>query len=158
LRRVAELQGASNIFLKRYAKGRTAQQFWFDNVSKTIKSQQYKDRSLNIQSNGGGQTLGMTTTNSRWWQIFRLDGAYIKNEKGKVMDVHGGVDAENRNIIVWNRHKGLNQQWDIVYADEYPEEPKKGELNKDFGLYVDRSFYIVSALPDNKFLDIINGR
>jgi len=80
------------------------------------------------------------------------------NEKGKVLDVHGGVDAENRNIIVWNKHGRLNQQWEIIYADEYPEEPKKGELNKDFGLYVDRTFYIVSELPSHRYLDLINNR
>ena len=60
------------------------------------------------------------------------------------MDVSGGKDYENQNIQVWNKHGKINQQWDIVYVDEYPEEPKKGELNSDFGLYVDRSFYIVS--------------
>ena len=74
------------------------------------------------------------------------------------MDVHGGVDAENRNIIVWNKHSGLNQQWDIIYADEYPEEPKKGELNEEFGLYVQRPFYIISQLDENRYLDLINNR
>jgi hypothetical protein len=38
-----------------------------------------------------------------------LKGAFITNEKGKVMDVQGGVDAENRNIIVWNKHGKINQ-------------------------------------------------
>lgn len=36
------------------------------------------------------------------------------------MDVHGGHDHEGRNIIVWNKHNGINQQWDIVYADLPP--------------------------------------
>ena len=49
--------------------------------------------------------------------MFRVEGAYIVNEKGKVFDVSGGVDDENRNIIVYNKHGKLNQQWDIVYAD-----------------------------------------
>jgi hypothetical protein len=59
---------------------------------------------------------------------------------------------------MWKKHGGLNQQWDIVYADEYPEEPKKGELNKDFGLYVERDFYVVSQLKSNRYLDLINNR
>jgi hypothetical protein len=42
------------------------------------------------------------------------------------MDVHGNKDQENRNIIVWNKHRGLNQQWDIIYADDMEDEPKKG--------------------------------
>lgn len=73
------------------------------------------------------------------------------------MDVHGGADAENRNIITWTKHTGLNQQWDIVYADEWPEEPKKGELNPDFGLYVERDFYITTALPSKRRLGILGG-
>jgi hypothetical protein len=67
MKRVAELVSARNIVLKRYAKGRTAQQFFFDGVSKTIKSQQYKNRSFNIQNNGRGRNLEMLSTNSRWW-------------------------------------------------------------------------------------------
>jgi hypothetical protein len=79
------------------------------------------------------------------------------NERGKVMDVHGGSDTENRNIIAWKKHNGLNQQWDIVYADEYPGEPGKGELNSDFGLYVERPFYIVSEMKSHRLLEKING-
>ena len=52
----------------------------------------------------------------------------------------------------------MGQQWDLVYADELPEEPKKGELNEQFGLYVDRTFYIVSELSDNRYLDLISNR
>jgi len=51
---------------------------------------------MEIQSNGGSSNLRMTSSiNSNWWQIFRSDGAFIVNEKGKVMDVSGGRDAEN---------------------------------------------------------------
>jgi hypothetical protein len=46
--RVAELVGASNIVLKRYVKGRTEQQFYFDGATKTVKSQRYKNKSLDI--------------------------------------------------------------------------------------------------------------
>jgi hypothetical protein len=44
-----------------------------------------------------------------------------------------------------------------VYADEY-SEPKKGELNGQFGLFVQRDFYIVSALSSGRYLDLINNR
>jgi hypothetical protein len=90
--------------------------------------------------------------------MFRADGAFIVNEKGKVMDVSGARDAEGQNIIVHAKHGKTNQQWDIVYADEYPEEPKKGELNKDFGIYVERPFYIVSEMKSHRYLDLINNR
>jgi hypothetical protein len=90
--------------------------------------------------------------------MWRYQGAHVINEKGKAFDVHGGVDDENRNIIAWKKHNGLNQQWDIVYADEYPEEPKKGELNKEFGLYVERPFHIQTAMGSHRYLDLLNNR
>jgi hypothetical protein len=67
MQRVLECHGANNIWLKRYRKNVPAQQFYFDEVSKTVKSQQWKDRSLTIQSRGGSSNLHMTTTDSRWW-------------------------------------------------------------------------------------------
>jgi hypothetical protein len=74
------------------------------------------------------------------------------------LEVHGNVDAENRNIGVQGRNNGLNQQWDIVYADEWKGEPGKGELNEEFGLYVERPFYVVSEMSSHKYLDLINNR
>jgi hypothetical protein len=74
--------------------------------------------------------------------LFKYESHYIKNEKGKVLDVSGNVDAENRNIIVHGPHGRINQQWDVVYVDEWKGEPGKGELNEDFGLYVERDFYV----------------
>jgi hypothetical protein len=86
--------------------------------------------------------------------MFRLKGAYVTNEKGKVLEIQGGIDAENRNIGVNTLSNKIHQQWDIVYADEWKGEPTKGQLNKRFGLYVERDFYIVSQLPSNRYLDI----
>ena len=74
------------------------------------------------------------------------------------MDVQGGIDKENRNIMVYNKHGKLNQQWDIVYADEWKGDPKKGEFNEKFGLYVERDFHVVSQLPDGRFLDMYDNK
>jgi hypothetical protein len=74
------------------------------------------------------------------------------------MDVQGGQDTENRNIIVWNKHGKINQQFDIIYKDEWKGEPTKGQLNKDFGMYVDRTFYITSRMGQKRYLDLINNR
>jgi len=91
--------------------------------------------------------------------LFKKDGEFIYNEKNKkVLDVQGGIDAENRNIIVHPRQGKANQRWKVIYADEYPGEPKKGELNEKFGLYVERDFYLVSELASNRYLDLINNR
>jgi hypothetical protein len=48
MKRVAECVGANNMVLKRFAKGRIAQQFYFDGVSRTIRSQQWKNYALEI--------------------------------------------------------------------------------------------------------------
>jgi hypothetical protein len=56
-----------------------------------------------------------------------------------------------------NRNGKVHQKWRVVYVDEY-KEPTKGQLNKDFGVYVQRDFYIVSQLSSNRYLDIINTR
>jgi hypothetical protein len=82
----------------------------------------------------------------------------VSNEKGKVLEVQGNVDAENRNIEARPKHGRINQQWDIVYADEWKGEPGKGELNEEFGLIVERDFYVVSQLSENRYLDLINNR
>jgi NADPH-dependent glutamate synthase beta subunit-like oxidoreductase len=41
--------------------------------------------------------------------MFSKQGAFIVNEKGKVMDVSGGQDRENQNIIAWSKHGRVNQ-------------------------------------------------
>jgi hypothetical protein len=85
-------------------------------------------------------------------------GTTIQNQRGKVFDVQGGQDTENRNIIAWNKHGKVNQQFDVVYADQWKGEPTKGQLNKEFGLYVDRSFYVISHMRRGRYLDLINNR
>jgi hypothetical protein len=75
-----------------------------------------------------------------------------------VLDIQGNVDAENRNIIVHTQHGRMNQMWDVIYVDEWKGEPKKGELNEDFGLYVERDFYVQTAMKSGRYLDLINNR
>jgi hypothetical protein len=90
--------------------------------------------------------------------LFDVRGGFIVNEKGKVMDVSGGRDTENNSVIIWRKHGKINQQFDIVYVDEWKGEPQKGELNEEFGLYVERPFYIVSRLKEHRFLDLLDNR
>jgi len=65
--RVAECIGANNVNLKRWRVNTKAQQWYFDGVSKTIKNNNWKSHSLDIQGNGGSTNVRCTTTNSRWW-------------------------------------------------------------------------------------------
>jgi hypothetical protein len=87
--------------------------------------------------------------------MFRMKGNFLTNEKGNVMDVSGNKDKENQNIIVYKKHGGLNQQWDVVYSDQWKGEPMKGELNKEYGMYVERTFYIISRMGKGRYLDLI---
>lgn len=87
-----------------------------------------------------------------------MDGAYIKNDKnGKVLDVQSGQDTESRSVWVWKKHGGINQQWDIVYVDEWKDEPKKGEMNSEWGFRVESPFHIVSELPSHRYLDVLGS-
>jgi hypothetical protein len=62
-----ECVGANNVMLKRWRANYRPQQWFFDGVSKTIKNNNWKSHSLDIQSNGGSTNVRCTTTNSRWW-------------------------------------------------------------------------------------------
>jgi hypothetical protein len=91
--------------------------------------------------------------------MFKYESPYMINgQNAKVLDVSGGKDNENANILMYKKHSGLNQQWDVIYADQYEKEPTKGQLNKKFGLYVERPFYVVSKLKSGRYLDLINNR
>jgi hypothetical protein len=71
------------------------------------------------------------------------------------MDVSNYSDTEGRAVGFYRRHNKSNQQFDIVYAKDWAPDPKKGELNKDFGLIVEKPFYVISSLSSGKHLDLI---
>jgi hypothetical protein len=73
------------------------------------------------------------------------------------MEVYNNQDTENQNIVMSKSNGKLNQLWDVVYVDEYKGEPKKGELNEDFGFYVERPFHIVSQMPRRRYLSRVDG-
>lgn len=51
----------------------------------------------------------------------------------------------------------MGQKWTLVYADEAKPECKKGKYCADYGLFRERNFYIVSALPTRRYLDLIGN-
>ena len=91
--------------------------------------------------------------------MFRYQGTHIMNEKGWAASILNNQDIESKHITLNEKQDGrLAQQWDIMYADEWKGEPGKGELNPDFGLYIQRPFYIKSALGSHRYLEVINSR
>jgi len=67
MKRIIECIGANNVTQRRWRKNTRAQEWFFDGVSKTIKNNNWKSHSLDIQSNGNSSNIRCTTTNSRWW-------------------------------------------------------------------------------------------
>jgi hypothetical protein len=66
--RVAEMLGGTQVVLKRWRKNTRQQQFFFDEVSKTVRNNYWKNYCLDIQSNGNSNNLRTTSgINSRWW-------------------------------------------------------------------------------------------
>jgi len=89
--------------------------------------------------------------------MWRYRDGYLVNEaQGKVLGLQDEYGELNKLFMSEDKKDGvLKQLYDVIYVDEYPDEPKKGELNEDFGLYVERDFYIVSALSAHRYLDLI---
>jgi hypothetical protein len=71
------------------------------------------------------------------------------------MDVSGGSDTENRNIIMYNKHGRINQQWNLVYVDEMPKALGKGDFDKEYGMKIETDFHIVSRMSSKRYLDRI---
>jgi len=94
--------------------------------------------------------------------MFRVEGSHImQGLKGKetAVSILNNQDVENKHITCNEKPDSrISQEWEIVYADEWKGEPGKGELNEEFGLYVQRPFYIVSALGSHRYLEVINSK
>ena len=65
--RVAEMLGGTNMVLKRWRNNQRQQQFFFDEVTKTIRNNYWKNYAIEIQSNGNSNNLKTAGINSRWW-------------------------------------------------------------------------------------------
>lgn len=76
-------------------------------------------------------------------------------QNNKVMDVTGGRDAEGQNVQVYRQHGKANQRWNIVYVDSSKDQIKG--LNKDFGFYINKPFFIVSRMPMRRAMEIQNN-
>jgi hypothetical protein len=116
------------------------------------------NNSLEIQGGGMSNNVQLWKTNARWFQMFKSQGDFLINEKGKALDVAYGHDENNKNVEVAKLTKKASQQWEIMYVDEMKPDPKKGELSGEFGMYVERLFYIVSGLQSGRYLDIVKGK
>ena len=65
-------------------------------------------------------------------------------------------DEEGNPVQVWGNNGSKAQKWQVLYLDEADKDRKKG-FNKEFGLHINRPFYIVSELPFNRVAEMLGG-
>jgi hypothetical protein len=120
-----------------------SQIFFLDAKSKTIKNVMDKEASIDIQGAGSSSNLQIWRTGARWFQLFKYENGFFVNIKNnKVFDVANGNDVEGANLMVFKKHGGISQQFDLLYADELKPEISKGDFNPEFGMYVEKDFMI----------------
>jgi hypothetical protein len=130
--------------------GRKEQRFYFDFKTKAIKERR-NNQGINIEGNGGSRSIRSRNVNGQWWQQWKADGAHIVNARnGLALDVAGNKDAEMQSVIVHPKHNGANQKWRIVYCHNIKDRTKG--MNKQFGFFINRPFYLESQLALNRVL------
>jgi hypothetical protein len=72
------------------------------------------------------------------------------------MEVHGGVDTENRDIVMTAFNGKKHQQWDLIYAKDWKGEPGTGEWNREYGFIVNKDFHIISLLGQGRYIDYLS--
>jgi hypothetical protein len=82
-----------------------------------------------------------------------MGGQILNAVNNKAMDVFAGKDDEGQNVIVWGKHKGLNQKWNIVYVDAAVKAKGKG-LNKQFGLFISRPFVLIPESAPTTYMEM----
>jgi hypothetical protein len=106
------------------------QWFTFDSRSRTIRAYAKRTHALANQA-GYRYRVGVAATvrpfkgevyqRSLWYNGARRN---IRNVGQKCLDVHGGSNTNNRHVIFWNCHNGLNQAWNIDQQGfQYPKQP-----------------------------------
>jgi len=69
--------------------------------------------------------------------------------------VTSSKDEEAAAVGVQKRTNNANQRWRVIYTDNSTTQTKG--LDKEFGFYLNRPFYIVSRLPTNRVIEYQNG-
>jgi len=132
--------------------GRKTQIWWFDQKSLTIKTK-LNNQSWDIQNSGRTRNMQIWSTNSGWFQLFKYEGEHFINwTNGLALDVTSGKDKEGQAVIVYKKHNGANQKWQVIYLDKAKPVPKTG-LNEEFGFHINRPFYFVSRLPMKRVIE-----
>jgi hypothetical protein len=74
------------------------------------------------------------------------------------LQVAGCEDSQDARIEMASKNGQLCQQWDIIFADDWKDEPKSGEYWKEFGVKIGVGFHIISELSSHRYLDVLNQK
>ena len=86
---------------------------------------------------------------SKHWLI--EDGFIVDQQTGKVLDIEGEVFSPGREVIVYPKHGGANQKWEVVPTDDWMKlrNPKSGLYlqltNNGQGLTVEGKIHTVNT-------------
>lgn len=110
-------RSGDNVVIRDVSKGNNNDQiFVLDSDSGSIQPQRDNKVSLDIGDEGRGRYTHFVKEKDIWHMHFQIRGEYMINERGLVLDVAGGQDRNNQNVLVWKKHRGLNQKWKIDYV------------------------------------------
>jgi hypothetical protein len=70
------------------------------------------------------------------------------------MEVQSQHDSENRRLVMVNKdNRRVGQKWEVIYVKDMPREPRKGEMNKEFGFIVENDFHLQTKMKSGRYLD-----
>ena len=136
--RFVDIYDGTNLAIKT-RNGRPSQLWYFDGVTKTIKTKSRAGVSMDIRSNWG-QVHG---TGQQWHQLFRYNSTnnHFYNQRKRVMDVHQQKDIEGQRLHFENPVDNReSQSWQIIYEESLGEENKTGMTR--FGWVAGKPFYV----------------
>lgn len=110
------LTQAGNNVVIRTKNDKEDQIFVLNSKTQTIEPYKNQKLSLDIADWGHNRYATFSQTKSIWHQKFNLNGEYLVNERGLVLDVQGARDKQNQSVLVWKRHSGVHQKWKADYV------------------------------------------
>jgi hypothetical protein len=129
--------------------GFNSQTWFFNHKTRTVQSRKTPSYSLQISSSGNNPKMVITSTSSKWWMIWKMEGSYITNVKDRrVIEVKGSKDEEGAEIMANKKNGGRHQQWKLLYLKDVKEDTTK--FNR--GFKVDEPFYFFSRMPLNRVI------
>lgn len=106
----------NNVIISDRNNNNNDQVFVFDSETGSIQPKRDHSVSLDIGEQGRNRYVQFDKERDIWYQHFQIKGEFLVNERGLVLDVAGGKDLNNQNVLVWKKHGGANQKWKIDYV------------------------------------------